>query len=118
MAQKFDKTTKRTLEFDGKFMIGNTHYDLSAISDDAVTNVTESLNDDGDELAYSEEQVKIALWKFMDEEIDDLLENIEERFLNTDAKSSRIGNRFVSRREQLLGYPKRNLREEHAEIGI
>lgn len=117
MEQKFDKTTKYVLEYDGKFMIGTTLYDHSAISDDAVGNVTADLNDNGDELAYSEEQVKDALWKFLNEEIDNLLENIEEAFMRTENQGAR-GMRFTSRREQLLGYPKRNLREEHAEIGI
>ena len=113
MAPKFDKTTERVLRFDGK--IAGLSVDLSAISDDAVENVMASLNEDAEDCAYSKEQVKAALWKFMDEEIDDLLENIEERFMNTDAKSSRIHGRFVSRREQLLGEPERDLSQERIE---
>ena len=112
MPKTFDKETKRTLFYDWQEAFPHSTIDLSAISDDAVNNVLGDLNEDAEGYKYSFEQVKSAMWKFMDEQIDELLENIEERFMNSDAKSHRVGHRFVSRREELLGTPEIDIKEE------
>lgn len=79
-----------------------------AITDDEVSNVTDELNDQIDDgpNRYSTDQVKRALWKFIVREIDELQENLEERFIKY-ADSLGIGQ-F----DRLLGFPELDLKEE------
>lgn len=88
-----------TLELDGQF---------AAISDDAVENVTREMNDaiSGESHIYSDSQIKTALWKFLSNEIDELLENIEDRFMD---KYSKLHDWQQGR---LLGDPELNVKEE------
>ncbi len=99
MKRKFDKNTARELFYDWRELYPDSKVDLSAISDDCVGNVVESLNDDAGSYHYSDSQVKDALWIFLNQEIDSLLENLEERFLEKP-------------RERLLGEPEVDVREE------
>lgn len=94
------KKLTRTLQYD--VTCPGSKVDLSAISDDCVNNCLESLNDDAEGYKYSFEQVKYALWRFMDEQIDELLENIEDHFMDFDGH----------RRDQLLGEPEIDVAEE------
>lgn len=88
-----------TLRFEGE---------SAAICDDAVENVTHDLNEelDGEPDRYSDLQVKRALWFFLLDEIDNVLENIEERF------EDKVNRLSCSERDRLLGAPEVNLREE------
>lgn len=81
------------------------HVDDAAICDDQVNNVVDVLNDEldrDDPLRYSPDQVKRALWRFLEAEIERLQEDLVERFINLDG----------SRQDRYLGTPEINRREE------
>lgn len=88
-----------TLDLEGMF---------PAIKDDSVDNVTRELNDSiSDEPnAYSAAQVKRAMWTFLQDKIDSLLENIEETFIDDLSKMRQW------EQDRLLGEPELNKRHE------
>lgn len=65
---------------------------MSDIPNGVVEDIAESLNE-GQRLAYSDAQIKEALWHFIVKEIEDLLEDLEARFMDS------------KRRDKLLGLP-------------
>lgn len=90
------------LSFD-HFILNNTKG--SAIEDDQVENVAAALNDQlarDDPKRYSQSQVKRALWKFLERQIDELLEDLEDRFMRLDSY----------KQDRLLGDPEIDVKVE------
>ncbi len=106
MKRKFGTNTKVELVYDWAAScaaIGmKTTVDLSAITDDAVNNVLDSLNEHSGENDYSFEQVKEAMWQMLANHIDEYLEEIEDHF-------DKLPYRTLDR---LLGDPEINVAKE------
>ncbi len=98
MKRKFDKTTEIRLYYEYPYQ-APTGFDWSAISDDAVNNTLDSLNDDTEGYRYSFEQVKGAMWRMLVNHIDDYLQDIEYHFDKCD-KSELLGDPEVGVKEE------------------
>lgn len=81
----------------------------SAISDDLVENIAEDLNDTDSQYRYSNEQVKAVIWQFMENHIDDFVEQLDEHWWKY---FRNLGER---EKERLLGEPERDLAQEQRE---
>ncbi len=103
MKHDFDKETKLTLDYESGFATSDKRWhETSAISEDAVGNVCDSLNDGAEGYKYSMCQVHAALWIMLKDHIDDYLEDIEDYF-----------DRLTSgERDRLLGDPEIDVAEE------
>ena len=98
MKHKLDKTTEIRLYYEYPYQ-APAGLDWSAISDDAVNNTLDSLNDDVEGYKYSFTQVKDAMWRMLDNHIADYLQDIEYHFEECDTS-------------ELLGTPEINVKEE------
>ena len=98
-----DSVVDITLQYEQSQYIG------TAISNDAVSIVLEWLNEDLDFNVYSGDQVKAAMWKFLDNRIDKLLETIADDF------KEHVSTGTHRDAERLLGFPERDLAQERRE---
>ncbi len=103
MKHDFGKDTKLILDYESGFATSDKRWhETSAISEDAVGNVCDSLNGGAESYKYSMCQVRAALWIMLKDHIDDYLEDIEDYF-----------DRLTSgERDRLLGDPEIDVAEE------
>lgn len=94
----FDRETKIVLYYDSRYF-------SNALSNDVVQNVLDSVNDhlDTSVQKYSEEQVKQALWKFLEAKIESFVEEIDVHWDKID----------TSEKYDLLGEPEIDVAEEN-----